>query len=202
MTGHKSIRFAALASIVFLGSACNDDRKPVPTAPEVIAAPDTASARVAYLTISDSAPAPGSTVIVTAHATGTELLVGSFAAQLTFGPGLAYVGETDAIGGMRAINAKAGDVAIAGVNLEGFERGALFAVEIRVDNPAAIPSLALTMKELTTVDYRNERPSLSVQKFSSLASCASSPATTVQGSTSGDVSPNVRTSALPSVSRR
>ena len=161
-------RVFAVGAIAMLASAC-DDTKPVPTAPSEIVAPDSASGSVAYLAISDSAPAAGSTIIVTGHASGTEALVGSFAAQLTFVPGLTYIGETGTIGGMRAVNAKGGDVTIAGVNLQGFENGELFAVELRVDNPAALQSLALTVKELTSVNYRNERASLSVHKAVRLA---------------------------------
>jgi hypothetical protein len=164
MIRHKSIRVAALASIVFLGSACNDDRKPAPTAPSD-AAPEASVGNVAYLTISDSAPAAGSSVIVTGYAAGKDVTFGSFAAQLTFAPAaFTYVGEAPAAAGMRAVNAKAGDIAIAGVNLDGFEDGRLFAVELRVERPAAIGTLELSMKELTGVDYKNQRAALSVQR--------------------------------------
>ena len=165
MIGSRSIvRVVALALVVLAGSACKDDRKPSPTAPPE-ETPEASVGNLAYLTISDSAPAAGATVTVTGYATGKDVTFGSFAAQITFAPGaLTYLGEAPAAAGMRAVNAKPGDIGIAGVNLEGFEEGRLFAVRFRVEQPAAIGTLELSMKELTGVDYRNQRPALSVQR--------------------------------------
>ena len=156
--------FSVLAAVVLLNSACHDDKKAVPTAPTE-SAPEASVGNVAYLTISDSAPVAGSTVTVSGYATGKDVIFGSFAAQLTFAPeGFTYVGEAAGAVGMRAINARAGDVGIAGVNLEGFAEGKLFSVELRVENPAALSSLELSVKELTGIDYRNQRADLSVQR--------------------------------------
>lgn len=159
----------AIAAVTLLLSACDDDPKRTVTAPVEVETPAPAVGSIAYLTISDEAPKAGSTVTVTAHATGTDRVFGSFAAHLTHAPGLTYVGEAASASGMRAVNAKAGDIAVAGVNLEGFADGALFSVELRVVDPAALATLALSVSELTGVDYRNERASLSVQKAVRLA---------------------------------
>ena len=164
------VRVLSLASVALLTLACRDDRERAPTAPPDVVVPDAAVGTIAYLTISDSAPKAGATVTVTAYASGKEVTFGSYAARLTFSPSaLTYVGETGDIAGMRAVNAKAGDVAIAGVNLQGFADGELFAVTMRVEDPSALGTLALSMSELTSVDYRNERATLSIQKAVRLA---------------------------------
>ena len=159
------LRILPVVAITLMSSACRDDRKETPVGPAEVVTPQPVSSSVAYLTISDSAPTAGSTVIVTAFANGSGITYGSFAARLKFAAtGLTYVGEAGSAAGMRAINPQSGDVAVAGVNLDGFAEGQLFAVELRVVDPAAVASLELTMSELTSVSYRNERASLSVQK--------------------------------------
>ena len=161
---HSMARIALFAAVALLATACTD-RKESPTAPAPIEQAPPAVGSVAFLTISDSAPAVGSTVRVSAHATGADVMFGSFAARLTFAePGLTFVGETGNAAGMRAINPKPGDVAVAGVNLEGFEEGELFSVELRVVDRKALATLALSVSELTRIDYTNERPALKVQK--------------------------------------
>ena len=161
---HSLARVLPLVALTVLSTACRDDRKETPVGP-VDPKPETSVGTVAYLTISDSAPAAGSTVTVTAFANGTNVSFGSFAAHLTFdAEGLAYLSESSSGAGMRAVNPQLGDVAVAGVNLEGFAEGELFAVQLKVVNPKAVASLALSMSELTTVSYRNEKATLSVQK--------------------------------------
>jgi hypothetical protein len=167
---NSMIRVLALSALALLSSACRDDRREAPVGPVEVAKPEAHVGTIAYLTISDSSPKAGSSVRITGYATGTDVTFGSFAARLTFAPaGLTYVGETGDAAGMRAINAKSGEVAIAGVNLEGFTDGQLFSVEMRVDDPRALSTLALSMSELTGLDYKNERASLSIQKSVRLA---------------------------------
>lgn len=169
MRSNSLVRVVALAAAVLTASACAD-RKESPTAPAPVQAPAPEMGTVAYLTISESAPAAGRTVTVSAYAAGNDVTFGSFAARLSFAePGLTYVGEAGDAAGMRAVNPKAGDVAIAGVNLEGFADGQLFSVELRVADPKALATLALSVSELTRIDYTNERPALKVQKAVRLA---------------------------------
>lgn len=147
-------------------TACRDDPKRTITEPIKAETPAPVLGTIAYLTISDSSPAEGSIVTVTARATSSDVAAfGSFAGHLTFDAlGLAYVADASRSAGMRAVNPKAGDLAIAGVNLTGFEDGELFAVTLKVLKPGAVGSLALSMSELTGTNYVNQRAKLSVER--------------------------------------
>lgn len=152
--------------LALLITACKDDREPTITEPTPVEQPEPELGTIAYLTVSDSAPAKGSTITVTARARSSDVAAfGAFAGHLTFDSlGLSYVSDASVAGGMRAINPKAGDLAIAGVNLTGFEDGELFAVTLKVIDPSAVGSLSLSMSELTGTDYVNQRAKLSVQR--------------------------------------
>jgi hypothetical protein len=155
-----------VASLALLMMACKDDPKRTITEPVAPEQPSPELGTIAYLTISDSAPAKGSTITVTARVSSSDVAAfGSFAGHVTFDSlGLVFVGDVSESAGMRAVNPKAGDLAIAGVNLTGFEGGELFAVTLRVVDPVAIGSLALSMSELTGTNYVNQRAKLSVQR--------------------------------------
>jgi hypothetical protein len=159
-------RLFPVVALALLVTACKDDPKRTITEPTEVEQPAPELGTIAYLTISDSTPAKGSTITVTARATSSDVAAfGSFAGHVTFDSlGLAYVGDVSASAGMRAVNPKAGDLAIAGVNLTGFEDGELFAITLRVVNPVSIGSLALSMSELTSTNYVNQRAKLSVQR--------------------------------------
>ena len=161
--------FARLLPVALLAltvTACKDDPKRSITEPVKTEKPEPVLGTIAYLTISDSSPAKGSTLTVTARATSSDVAAfGSFAGHLTFDSlGLAYVADVSKAAGMRAVNPKAGDLAIAGVHLTGFEEGELFAVTLKVLDPKAVGTLALSMSELTGTNYVNQRAKLSVQR--------------------------------------
>lgn len=159
-------RLLPAAALALVMTACKDDPRRTITEPTEVAKPAPEMGTTAWLTISDSAPAKGSVVTVTARATSSDVAAfGSFAGHLTFDSlGLAYVADASASAGLRAVNPKPGDLAIAGVNLTGFEEGELFAVTLKVLNPSAVGSLALSMSELTGTNYVNQRAKLSVQR--------------------------------------
>jgi len=164
-------RLLSAATLALVMTACKDDPKRTITEPTRVEAPAPELGTIAYLTISDSAPEKGSTVTVTARVTSSDVAAfGSFAGRLTFDSlGLAYVADASRSAGLRAVNPKSGDLAIAGVNLTGFEDGELFAVTLKVLDPSAVGSLALSMSELTGINYVNQRAKLSVQRAVRLA---------------------------------
>lgn len=164
---HRTIARLLPAALVALTlTACKDDPKRSITEPLKAEKPEPVLGTIAYLTISDSTPVKGSMVTVTARATSTDVAAfGSFAGHVTFDSlGLSYVADVSPSAGMRAVNPKAGDLAIAGVNLTGFVDGELFAVTLKVLDPSAVRTLVLSMSELTGTNYVNQRAKLSVQR--------------------------------------
>ena len=164
---NRTLTRALCASAVVIAlTSCKDDPKHSITAPEKPEVPAPVVGTVAWLTVSDSTPAEGSTITVTGRATSSDVAAfGSFAGHLTFDPlGLQYVSDVTASAGMRAVNPQMGDVAIAGINLTGFEEGELFAITLKVIKPSGVRTLALTMSELTGTNYVNQRASLSVER--------------------------------------
>ena len=160
------VRMLSVSALAVALTACKDDPKRSITAPEEPEQPAPLVGTVAWLTVSDSTPAQGSTITVTARAKSSDVAAfGSFAGHVTFDElGLQYVADVSASAGMRAMNPKAGDLAIAGVNLTGFEDGELFAITLKVLKPSAVRTLALSMSELTGTNYINQRAKLSVER--------------------------------------
>jgi hypothetical protein len=149
----KRMTVLVLTSLAASAACFDDDERVSITAPPV-APPNGA---VAYIAVSDVAPAPGSTIVAVARVrTGADLrTVGSFTARLTYdATGLTFLEEVKLPAGMRAINAsEAGTVRAAGAAAEGLADGSLFAVAFRVANPAALESLALSVDELTSTTF-------------------------------------------------
>jgi hypothetical protein len=163
---NRTLARALSASLVVIAiTACKDDPKHSITAPDKPKEPAPVVGSVAWLTVSDSTPAEGSIVTVTGRATSSDVAAfGSFAGHVTFDAlGLEYVSDVTTSAGMRALNPKPGDLAIAGVNLTGFEEGELFAITLKVVKPSAVRTLALSMSELTGTNYVNQRASLSIE---------------------------------------
>lgn len=160
------VRVLSASVVVIALIACKDDPTRSITEPEKPVQPAPMVGTVAWLTVSDSTPAEGSTITVTGRVKSSDVAAfGSFAGHITFDAlGLEYVADASLSAGMRAVNPKAGDLAIAGVNLTGFEDGELFAVTLMVLKPSAVRTLALSMSELTGTNYVNQRASLSVER--------------------------------------
>ena len=150
-------RFAALAGLALVASAgCHDDDRTSITAPP----PPPRAGALAYVGVSEMTPPTGSTVTVLARVrTGADVkAAASFTARLAYDvAGLTFVDEVKLAKGMRAINAtQPGLIIAAGAAPEGLEDGILFAVTFRVNDPAALKSLDLTVQELSGTDFSNE----------------------------------------------
>ena len=153
------MRSIALSCLAILAAGCFDSSAPL-TSPE---RPTDGS--VAFVQLSDTRPEAGSTVIVTARVRGAEGLsnVGSFAARLQFdSTALEYAGEANAAGGMRLLKPAAGEVRAAGASADGLSDGTLFAVVLKVRNPAGLESIRLEVSELTGTDFSAQLAKLSV----------------------------------------
>lgn len=146
-------------------AACADDREAATlVAPPAVAA----DAALAFLDVSHARPAAGDTVTVTAvvHNGAAVSRVGAFTVDLAYdATGLAFVAEAPLASGMRVVNAaQPGRVIVAGASAEGFAEGRLFALTFRVQDPAALRGLALTVTELGGTDYRNHKERLDVDR--------------------------------------
>lgn len=160
-------RILGAVCLAVLLAACSDVRQPGPTAP----AESAANAPTSFLAVSDSAPAAGSLLVVSGNVATTPgtASIGSYRASLRFDPAqLEYVGDAGVPGAMVAMNAKNGEVVLAGAAPSGFANGRLFAVRFRVRGGAPLQSLAVVVAELNDVGYANRLPVLRTRPKPSL----------------------------------
>jgi len=146
---------AVLAVVVF-ALGCVEQRRPV-TAPGFSKRSDPTLS----LTVSDSNPAAGSTITVTAMVAPRAGLtaVGSFKAVLTYdSTGLTLLRESKLPTGMRALNPRPGHIIAAGAAAKGFQDRRLFAVTFGVRRPAALASIEFSVEELNGTDFANQLP--------------------------------------------
>lgn len=152
----NTIRMMAGASLTALAlamGACRETR----VAPQARPVADTASE--VLLAVSDTAPAIGDTIRVTAMLAAkrdSAVRVVSFTARLRHDTtALEYVREASAAdGAMRAVNPGAGLVRIAGVRVKGFDPN-LFTLAFVVRQRGALPSLWLSFDRLSTADSKD-----------------------------------------------
>lgn len=152
-----SLRTLSRTGLVIIALGCRDDPRRVLT--EAPATPEAGS--VLYLTTSDQAPPPGSTITVTANVAPTpdSKAIGSFAAHLRYDTaGITFIAESRLPSGMRVLNPQPGHIRVAGAAVEGFADGRLFAVTFRIRNPGALSSMELTLDEMTGTDFGNRLP--------------------------------------------
>lgn len=149
-------RLLAPISAILLLAAC--DRDPTRPRVDVEVEPQT----VAFLVMSDTTPAAGDQVTVTAR-TRAIAGIGSFTARLRFdATRLEYAG-IEAASGMRAANERqAGLLAVAGADPSGFAGDELFTMRFRVIAGNSAESLQLEVTELTGTNFENLMPNLSV----------------------------------------
>jgi hypothetical protein len=132
------------------------------TAPAMLATVDAPKA-LAYLTVSDSNGSVGSTLVaagdVSLSAAGAG--VGSFTVRVRFDPAaLAFVEDVPGTGMMRAINAKRGEVVIAGASGAPVADPRLFAIRFRVLRTGGVASLSLQVDEMNNGQFESQLPSL------------------------------------------
>jgi len=143
-------------------AACEDD-----TARPTPAPPPAAGNGPVVITLSDSAPANGSVVIVRGQVRPGAGTAASYVARMLYDrAGLVYLRDRTTSDGLHAINPQPGLVRIAGASTAGFRDGQLFALEFRVSDPAALRSLELRLEELTGPDFRTALPRVALDRVS------------------------------------
>ena len=145
--------------VVVLTVACQDEHRRPVTAPATAPRSDT----VFFVTVSNAEPAAGATVTVTANVAQRAGFkpVASFKAHLRYdATGLTFLRESRLPSGIRAFHPQPGDLIAAGAAAEGFQDGRLFAATFRIQNPAALASLALEVEELNGTDFANQLPAV------------------------------------------
>jgi hypothetical protein len=158
-------RLFVLLAVLTAASACDDNKtQPLPTAPMNVA-PNAVSA---YIAASSTNPATGSDVTVWVKARRGSAVgpIGSFTIRLAFdSTRLRYVDVARSTFGMVMANpAKAGVVLAAGAAAEGFGDDQLLAAKFHVLGANALTSLALTVTELNTIGFVDQRANTSVAR--------------------------------------
>ena len=164
----RGLRALSRIGLVVITLSCRDDPRRVITETP---APEAGS--VLYLTTSDQAPPPGSTITVTANVAPLPDIkaIGSFVAQLRYDTaGLTFIAESRLPSGMRVLNPQPGHIRAAGAAVEGFADGRLFAVTFRVTDPRALASMELTLDEMTGTDFGNRLPANPLHRSARLGS--------------------------------
>ena len=141
-------------------SAC--DRRAetaAPAPPNTTPAPALSSGPASFLTVSDSNPAVGSTIIVAGNVAAASAArgVASFRARLVYNTAaLEYVEEVPLPGMMRALNPQPGRIIVAGASPTALADSRLFAVRFRVRAPQPLGALTLALDELNDADYASQ----------------------------------------------
>ena len=164
----RGLRTLSRLGLAVIALGCRDDPRRVFTE---TAAPEAGS--VLFLTTSDQAPPPGSTITVTANVAPIPEIkaIGSFAAHLRYDTaGLTFIAESRLPSGRRVLNPQPGHIRAAGAAVEGFADGRLFAVTFRVSDPRALTSMELTLDEMTGTDFGNRLPANLLHRSARLGS--------------------------------
>ena len=167
----RSMRTAcALVLAVAATVACDDPRRPeaMPTAPALLG-PD---AMAAFITVSDPKPNVGDRVTVTGRAVRGAVRgasvgkIGSFTLALSYGaPQLRFIeAGRSAYGMVLANGAEPGKLKAAGASAEGFTDDQLLTVVFEVLAPNAVQSLQLTVTEMNSVAFQDQRAQMSVER--------------------------------------
>lgn len=149
-----------LAFVIACGLSVGCERR------DRLAAPDSASAvpprgqpqRVAYISVSDLAPEPGTTVLVAGTlGIGDTISLGSYRVRLAYDTTrLTYAGEVTLPGMFRVVNPTSGEIIVVGASSGSSSDGKLFALRFRVDDPAGLESLLLRIDELNDGQFSNQ----------------------------------------------
>jgi hypothetical protein len=155
--------FASLLAVAGL-AACAEP----PTAPIAPAEPSApATGVLVYLSLSSLAPQPGDrvTIAVNALRAADAEAIGSFTLRVAYDTTALRLAASGTSGeGMVLANAARGMVTIAGASGEGFRASPLATLTMDVVRAGALPSLALTVDEITATSFRDERARTSVDR--------------------------------------
>jgi hypothetical protein len=152
-------RALAIAGVVLIAAACDHrDRFAAPDTSSIPATP-TIPERSAYLSISDPSPRAGAVVVVAGTLrVSDKLSLGSFRVRLAFdSTRLHFVEDVTAADIFRVVNPRPGDVIVVGATPNASTDGRLFALRLRVDDPAGVSSLLLRIDELNDAEYKNQK---------------------------------------------
>jgi hypothetical protein len=164
INGHRAhyhgatMRFTLSVLIAAMTVSGCQDRPPIvaPVIPQP--APNVASPRTAYLSVSDLTPEVGSTIVVSANVRLDEsFTVASFVAQIDYDPTALYFME-EAAGAdmMHVLNAQETRITVAAASAQGSSSGVLFRLRFRVDKQDGLKSLALAVKELNDPQFKSQ----------------------------------------------
>lgn len=157
------LRFSLVAGLAF-SAACDDERKPIPTAP-ISVADDALSA---YVVVSNPNAPVGSNVIVSVRALRGKLVgpIGSFTIRLAYDSlGLRFVNSANNAQGMVLSNAATRGVVIAaGASAEGFKNDELLSATFTVTGSGALKTLALSVTELNSLKFEDQRANMTVMR--------------------------------------
>lgn len=161
----RALTRLSLVALLAATAACDDDRRDqVPTMPLEIA-PDAMSA---YVVVSNPQAPVGSQVEVTVRSLRGRNVgpIGSFTLRLAYDTtGLAFVKSANNPKGMVMANgAQPGVVVAAGASADGFTDDDLVFATFTVTSSAGLKSLALTVSELNSLTFEDQRGSLRVMK--------------------------------------
>lgn len=154
----------SLAAVLAVSAACDDERKPIPTAP-ISVADDALSA---YVVVSNPNAPVGSNVTVSVRALRGKLVgpIGSFTIRLAYDSlGLRFVNSANNAEGMVLANAATrGAVIAAGASAEGFKNDELVSATFTVTASGGLKSLALSVTELNSLKFEDQRASMTVMR--------------------------------------
>ena len=154
----------SLVAVLASSAACDDERKPIPTAP-ISVADDALSA---YVVVSNPNAPVGSDVIVSVRALRGKLVgpIGSFTIRLAYDSlGLRFVNSANNAQGMVLANAATRGVVIAaGASAEGFKNDELLSATFTVAASGALKSLALSVTELNSLKFEDQRANMTVMR--------------------------------------
>jgi hypothetical protein len=159
---------AVLPTIGVLGLAlvaCDNRGSTPSTGPRITPPSPEARAKVptSYVSVSDSNPAPDSTIVVAGNAAVVDTAHGitSFRASLQYdAAALEYIEEVPLPGMMRALNAQPGRVIVGGASSSPTSDPRLFALRFRVRGALRIGMLNLVVDELNDATYASQVKSL------------------------------------------
>lgn len=145
-----------LAAAALFSIACSEANRaivdnPVPTI-------------VAALVVSDAAPAPGASLVVTVQARATDGAVGSYTAKLSYdSTALRYDGEVSiADQGLRVSNPIQGLLRFAGAAPLGFVDGRLASYRFVVLRANSVRTLSLVVDEMHMISRLDAKPALTM----------------------------------------
>ena len=157
---------AVAAAALTLAACSDDDRKSyeIPSAPGNLPA----DALSAFLTLSNTNAGPGDEVTVTVRALrGTAVgAIGSFTLKLDYdSTRLRFIESAPSSHGMVLTNATtAGTMIAAGASAAGFSDDQLVTAKFRVLGHRATQSLQLTVSELNSIAFQDQRAAMRVDR--------------------------------------